>query len=239
MRSLRDFAPCDRRRLDGRAVAERVQRLHLRCRPGRSRAAACRCRRTPSGRCRWRCRSRSAARSSPAARRRTATSASPASRPSSCRSRRRRRRSARSCRAGRRRRSARRGSWSGPACTPRTARDPTASPALPTPVDRTFSTVPSLASRNQSLPSPRRVVVAGADDDHPLLAERVGLGDQRLAEAVAEIGVVELPHQRGRGIGLGLDARRVGDVDGVERLAALAQAADQHRLPACRPDWRR
>ena len=79
-----------------------------------------------------------------------------------------------------------------------------------------------------------RIVVAVADDRGPLAVRH--LGDDGGAERVAQVGIVvvgELPQDDLRGIGLAVD-RRIGDVEGVQALAAGVQAADEHCIPAAR-----
>ena len=71
-------------------------------------------------------------------------------------------------------------------------------------------------------------VVAAAHDHRP--AAVVGLHQQRLAEDVAQVGILELPADDAGGVGFA-EARRVGDVEREQALGAGAHAGDEQRVP--------
>ena len=71
-------------------------------------------------------------------------------------------------------------------------------------------------------------VVAAAHDHRP--AAVVRLDQQRLAEHVAQVGILELPAHDVRGVGF-VEPRRVGDVEREQALGTGAHAGDEQGVP--------
>ncbi len=80
------------------------------------------------------------------------------------------------------------------------------------------------------------VVVAVTEDRGPVAI--VHPHDSRLAEGVAEIlvvGIGKLPQHAVLGGILIIERRRIGDIERVDGLTALAQSCHKHAMPAATP----